>query len=142
MKTNRDFICLSYKYTDYLIEKDAISGSLYFEQKKNTSLSRETEILGKNATVVNLDFLIKQAFWDSGVSQESMVIKVGEKYIETSAQAFVKSISLSEFKMFGSVMDKFFQKRGLVAIRYIEENRVQYLLDINTFINTFEVGNK
>ena len=112
MKTSRDFICLSYKYTDYLIEKKLIAGSLYLEQKNQNLSSLNSELFDKNISVINLDTLISQSFFDAGVSKEKMLIRLNDFFLETTAQAFVKTIPLDQFKMFGTLMDAFFQKKG------------------------------
>jgi len=134
LKTNRNFICLTYKYTDYLIEKELVTGSVYFEQSSNSSISMNSIIPDKDCSIVDFDKLIFNTFSDSGVSREKMLIKIQDYYLDTKAQAFVCQIPLNEFKLFGKIMDSFLQKNGILAIRYLETGRVQYLLDINKFV--------
>lgn len=137
MKTSREFICLSYKNTDYLIEKSDVSGSLY-ESEQQLNFSHKTQASEKNNSAIDFDCLIAKDFNDSGLSGEKMIIRIGKVFIETTALAFVKTIPLSELRLFGNMMDEYFHKKGLLAIRFIEDNRIQYLLDINKYINTFK----
>lgn len=137
MKT-ADFICLSYKKSDFLIEKDLINASTYSGQKKELRFSRLAQVLGREVQVINFDFLVNKAFHDEGISDECMILKIHERYFETSAEAFVKSIELKELKLFGSIMDAFCQQKGILAVRYIENNRIQYLLDAGKFLQAFE----
>lgn len=138
MKTTADFICLSYKKSDFLIEKDLISVSTYSGQKKELRFSRLAQVLGREVQVINFDFLVNRAFHDEGISDECMILKIHGQYYETSAEAFVKSIELKELKLFGSIMDTFCQQKGILAVRYIAKNRIQYLLDAGKFLQAFE----
>ena len=138
MKTTADFICLSYKKSDFLIEKDLISVSTYSGQKKELRFSRLAQVLGREVQVINFDFLVNRAFHDEGISDECMILKIHGQYYETSAEAFVKSIELKELKLFGSIMDTFCQQKGILAVRYIAKNRIQYLLDAVKFLQAFE----
>lgn len=133
-----NFICLSYKKYDYLIKKDSISESLYLGANTTKSFSREIKILEENQTVINLDYIVEKKFGDEEFSDESMLLQISDIYCESTAEAYVKDIDLSEFRLFGSTMDSFFNKNGLLAIRYLTNNRIQYLLDIEKFIKTFK----
>lgn len=133
-----DFICLSYKKYDYLIKKDLIKESLYLGTNKTKDFCREIEILNQNRNVINLDYLVKKTFGDEEYSEESMLLQISENFYESTAEAFVKNIDLKEFRLFGSTMDSFCNSCGILAIRYIENNRIQYLIDIDNFIKTFK----
>lgn len=139
MKTNIEFICLSYRNADYLMEKKDITESFFYHSKGSSMefFHRDT-IQGCEADIINFDHLAAEAFHDDSSSQESMLMKAGSFFIETSAQAFVKNIPLSTFKLLGSKMDIHCQKNGIVAIRFLENGRIQYLIDLDRFINTFK----
>lgn len=139
MKTNADFICLSYQNSDYLIEKELVSSSIFFGNKPELNYSRKATLLDKKITIINFDYLAAEAFNDKGRSDQNMLMKIENNYLETTAEAFVKNIQLSEFKLFGEMLNDYCQKKGILAIRYLENNRIQYLLDINNFLKTFKV---
>lgn len=141
MSHNVDFICLSYKKYDYLIRKDLISASFYLGAKTTDDFSHKTEILGKMENVISLDFIISKEFLDEGKSDESMVIKLRDSFYETTAEAFVKSIDLGEFRFFGKTMDFYCNNSGILAVRYLENNRIQYLFDTDKLIKKFQEKN-
>lgn len=132
-----DFICLSYKNTDFLIEKSVIASSYYLGLKKSEEYSREISVEGKKVSAINFDYIVNRIFSDIGKSEESMVLKVGKLFLESSGLPYVKSIKISDFSLFGTVVDKFCEKKGILAVRYVENGRIQYLIDIEKVKNTF-----
>ena len=138
MKTSVNFICLSYKNADYLIEKNLISASNYIGAKQEPAFSRLAKVLGREVQVVSFDYLVSRAFNDEGIQDECMVLKIDGNYYETSAESFVQAIELKDFKLFGAVMDDFCQYKGLLAIKYLKNGRIQYLLDMKKFLKSFE----
>lgn len=135
MNPSADFICLSYKNFEYLIEKKLVGSSQYLGTKTFEGFSREISIDNEIKNLINLDFIISKTFNDSGKSEDSMILKIADCFYETTAEAFVKSISLNEFRFFGNPIDNFSQNCGILAVRCLENNKMQYLIDLVSLTN-------
>lgn len=137
MKPSVNLVCLAYKHFDYLIEKDWVDASFFIGTKSFQGPVRELVIDNVNRTVVNLDYLFFNLFDDAVCQEESMILKIGDEYFETSSQACVKNVSLSEFNLFGKIMDTFCHGHGIIAVRYVGK-RIQYLVDIKKILNCYK----
>lgn len=118
-----EFVCLSYLHSDLLIQKKYIQGSFSKEASKNVTES------------INLDLITSSLFKEPSIEHVSFTLLIANHFFITSAVANVIVLESSQFMLIPGIIGSFLHAKGISAFRFLNNGRIQYLLNIEALIS-------
>ncbi|MCR5762763.1 MAG: hypothetical protein K6G00_05190 [Treponema sp.] len=128
MRTAEWFACINFYIFDILIPKDRII---------------TTEFNDKSIPALSLDAAIRNIFGIQTPYDDSTRLFLKSRYyniISTGCKIHLENIQLKEFSTLPEIMTHPLLESGVIAIRFCSA-KIQYLIDIQTFLNKWNIKN-
>jgi len=153
---HKNFISISYSSLDILFPNELIEASMYAGDDKTDFTTHSVEYKNERAVSIFIDKIITSLFFCSQGGHaytallfsktlfSSDVAKKWGKFTKKSAVGYfafltsgetrVVQLSVSDFSPLRGITGQILKKKGLAAVRFTSQGRIQFLTDFNSLL--------